>query len=291
MIKHFSSFQISFALSNADKGPIPIHLDNCYEVDKYNVTTKDGQSLCKRIFDCSDDPHNMGMFEQTSDGLQYISTLTVVVTRKNELPRVTQQSELLRPISSGELDYINQNTVQPVSEINSKPAPAPAFNLTSQFNALNDSSPLPSQKLLPFGLTSGSLTSIFSNTAFTNTIASTSSCTIIGKFATASCTTYNHCYGFGRGQLGITCPTDFAFDAHYKHCSLNWSTCPLLARCTTNGQLIADPTDQTRFFICILNQRSLFATTYEKQYSVFRRSCPAGQRFVVANQGCVAGGG
>lgn len=228
------------------------------------------------------------MFAQTSDGIEYVSSLSVVVTTKAKMSMAPQQPELPRPISSGELADFSQNSLEPVSEILVQPAPAPSVNLTRQFIVPIDLSPLPSQKLLPFGLGTGAFTSLFSNTAFTNTLDATNACTIIGKFSNSNnCSTYNHCYGFGRGQLGLICPRDFAFDAHYKHCSMNWSSCPLLARCTSNGQLIADPTDITLFYICVLNRNSIFATTYEKQYSVFRRSCATGMRFNVATQNCV----
>lgn len=288
---------------SSENEPVSLHFNNCHEIGHYGVVTANQHKFRKTIYDCRNDLH----IEYGLDAMPFKPVVATDPVRiettcldLSDQANVTQVPDV-RPTP------VEVDNIQPVHSINAELLPPldntdssadeadfqhlralPKLNGTSGFVSPIDLSPLPEGKRLSgvstlFGLSTGFL----SDTLSTNTVPSTSSCTIIGKFGNANnCSTYNHCYGFGRGQLGIICPRDFAFDPQIKQCTLNWASCSLIGRCTTNGQLIADPTDTTRFFICIQNRNSLFATTYAKQWMVYRRTCPANQTFNPTTLAC-----
>lgn len=244
-------------------------MNNCKCVSTQTIPFDDTLKLSQRSYEC----WNETRVGDAADAI-HITPFTVTITSAADVD--VQQSSNIQQTQSEQLPNFDNHFVQLTDN---------STESRAGFVVPIDLSPLPTRKVLPgigFGIGAG----ILSNSQITNT-AATNTCNVIGKFPqNNNCTTYNVCWGFGRGQIGLICPQDLAFDRHLKHCSQNWSTCPLLARCTMNNQLIPDPSSRNNFFICVQNGFSLFATTYEKQFSVFRRRCMGTQMFNEMLQGC-----
>lgn len=269
---------------------VSLHFNNCREVGHYGIVAQDKQKFRKIMYECRNDIH----VEYGNDGMPFkpiVATEPVMIEQTCfDVPQ--QTSFVVEPQNGSSHVQPGHSLVAPflvppqshsLVEQDDDSAVRALPNGAKKFVVPIDLSPLPSiqAKLLP------GVSTLFGLGINSNTVATTSSCTLIGKYASStSCSQYNHCYGFGRGQLGLTCPTDFAFDPYYKQCSLNWSSCISLARCTTNGELIADPTSNRNYFICIQSQTSIFKTSYSRQWMVYRRMCTGALTFNLANQRC-----
>lgn len=108
-------------------------------------------------------------------------------------------------------------------------------------------------------------------------------CRFFGRYAhPTDCRRYYQCYGSGANYSERWCDDGLAFNPRWLRCETDWSNCKDIPWCKANNQLLPDFHDRQHYFICIRRSYIFFV----EDYSVYRRTCPAGEVFNLLKQTC-----
>lgn len=110
------------------------------------------------------------------------------------------------------------------------------------------------------------------------TITSGWECPKFGRYPHPSnCRKYVQCRLCGNNQV-YECPFEQAFDG--KQCSSDWSACSQISECKYDREVLADPWDESNYFICVRKKATIH------KFFIFRRFCPEGHIFDINQLQC-----